>query len=159
MLYVDGEIGGGYRDGADALCPSSASSTQTIEYESILGAQVSVENCETTSAGGDSTHLSCEVHYSNAMNIAVGKPPSVTVRGFGINSEDGSVSQAGDGARWEADYPEDTELRDSFQAFAEEGDLAEAYADAGCATARTPECANLILDNLDAWAAWYETNS
>jgi hypothetical protein len=147
------------RYGAIDECSTSSSSVQTIEYESILGAQVSVEGCEEIASSGDDTDLSCQVHYSNALNIAVGKPPSVTVRGFGINSEDGSVSQAGDGAWWEADYPEDTELRDSFQAFAEEGDLAEAYADAGCATARTPECANLILDNLDAWAAWYETNS
>ena len=54
---------------------------QTIAYESILGAQVSVENCETTS-GGDHPGLSCEVHYSNAMNSAVDKPPSVTAREF-----------------------------------------------------------------------------
>jgi hypothetical protein len=59
---------------------------------------------------------------------------------------------------YEADYPEDTELRDSFRLFAEGGELAAEYADAGCASARSPECANLIVDNLDAWATWYETN-
>ena len=55
-------------------------------------------------------------------------------------------------------YPEDTELRESFRLFAEGGDLQDEYADANCASVRTPECANLILDNLDEWAAWYETH-
>jgi hypothetical protein len=59
---------------------------------------------------------------------------------------------------YEVDYPEDTELRNSFRRFAEEGELADEYAAAGCASARSPECANLIVDNLDAWATWYETN-
>jgi hypothetical protein len=56
------------------------------------------------------------------------------------------------------DYPEDTELRESFRAFAEGGEQADEYAAADCANTRTPACANLIRDNLDAWAAWYETN-
>jgi hypothetical protein len=59
---------------------------------------------------------------------------------------------------YEVDYAEDTELRDSFRLFAEEGELADEYAGADCATARTPECANLVVDNLAAFAAWYQTN-
>lgn len=59
---------------------------------------------------------------------------------------------------YERDYPEDTELRDSFGMFADAGDLSVEYAAAGCESARTPECANLIMDNLDEWAAWYEAN-
>ncbi len=140
----------------DPDCSASSLPAQTIAYESILGAQVSVENCETTS-GGDHTNLSCEVHYSNAMNSAVGKPPSVTAREFVLMY--GVLTAGPDEAPWyEVDYPEDTELRDSFRLFAEGGELADEYADAGCASARSPECANLIVDNLDAWATWYETN-
>ena len=137
-------------------CSTSSSPAQTIEYESILGAQVSVENCENPYP----TSLSCEVHYSNAMNSAVGKPPSVTARQFDVRSA-GWVRQPGQSERpwYEGDYPEDTELRESFRLFAEGGDLQDEYAAAGCASARTPVCANLILDNLDDWASWYETNS
>jgi hypothetical protein len=140
----------------DTDCSASSLPAQTIAYESILGAQVSVEDCETTS-GGDHPQLSCEVHYSNAMNSAVGKPPSVTAREFALMY--GVMTAGPDEEPWyKADYPEDTELRDSFRLFAEEGELADEYADARCASARSPECANLIVDNLDAWATWYETN-
>jgi hypothetical protein len=144
--------------GDDGVCSTSSLPAQTIEYESILGAQVSVENCETTSAGGDSTLLSCEVHYSNAMSSAVAKPPSVTARAFDVWSA-GLVGLPPDFRPWyEGDYPEDTELRESFRLFAEGGAMRDEYEDANCASVRTPECANLILDNLDAWAAWYKTN-
>ena len=140
----------------DTDCSTSSVPAQTVAYESILGAQVSVENCETTS-GGEHPVLSCEVHHSNAMNSAVGKPPAVTAREFVLMF--GVLPAGPDEAPWyEVDYPEDTELRDSFRLFAEGGELADEYADAGCASARSPECANLILDNLDDWATWYETN-
>ena len=143
--------------GDDTDCSASSSPGQMIAYESILGADVSVENCEQTS-GGKHPHLSCEVHYSNAMNSAVGKPPSVTTREFVLMY--GLLTAAPDERPWyEVDYPEDAELRDSFGLFAEGGELVEEYADAGCASARSPECANLIVDNLDAWATWYETNT
>ena len=46
-------------------------------------------------------------------------------------------------------------LRESFQAFAEGGKVKDEYASAGCASARTRECASLIMDNLDDCAAWY----
>ncbi len=91
------------------------------------------------------------------MNSAVDKPPSVTAREFVLMY--GVLTAGPDEEPWyEVDYPEDTELRDSFRLFAEGGELADEYADAGCASARSPECANLIVDNLDAWATWYETN-
>jgi hypothetical protein len=140
----------------DTDCSESSMAAQAIAYESSLGAEVSVENCESTS-GGENPVLSCEVQYSNAMNGAVGKPPTVTARDFVLMF---GVLPAGPDERpwYEVDYPEDTELRDSFTQFAEEGELADEYADAGCASARSPECANLILDNLDTWATWYETN-
>jgi hypothetical protein len=142
--------------GNDGVCSASSLPAQTIEYESILGAQVSVENCETTSATGDSTLLSCEVHYSNAMNSAVGTPPSVTAREFDVWFA-GLVGLPPEFEPWyEDDYPEDTELRESFRLFAEGEDLSVEYQAEGCASARTPECAKLIMDNLDAWAAWYE---
>ena len=91
------------------------------------------------------------------MNSAVGKPPAVTAREFVLMF--GVLPAGPDEKSWyEVDYPEDTALRNSFRLFAEGGELADGYADAGCASARSPECANLILDNLDAWATWYETN-
>jgi hypothetical protein len=141
-------------------CSISSTSGQTIEYESILGAQASVENCEQTApAGSEDQNLSCEVHYTNAMNSAVGKPPSVTARGFTVVSA-GFVRQPGSYIPWyQGEYPEDTELRESFRLFAEGGELRDEYEGAGCASARTPECADLILANLDGWAAWFETNS
>jgi hypothetical protein len=174
--YIGGEmLSNGYMDGANALCPPSASSSQTIEYESILEADVSVEACEEVGgSGGDDLFgdlvvpvwgpiHSCEVHYSNAMNAAVGKSPSVTVRAFHVVTSLGvviqpPVSEAETGPWYQGDYPEDTELRESFRLFAEGGELQDEYADAGCASARTPECASLIVDNLDDWAAWYGTN-
>ena len=188
MLYVDGVMGdNGYRDGADALCPSSASSSQTIEYESILGAEVTVEACEYTGSGFDWFRefdnlavylfhggLTCNVHYSNAMNTAVGKSPSVTVRDDFLVSHLGLVMALHPddlaftgGSRqprflpWYVQglYPEDTELREAFRVFADGGELQDDYAAANCANARTPDCAQLIMDNLDDWAAWYETNS
>jgi hypothetical protein len=143
--------------GNDGVCSTASVPSQTIEYESILGAQVSVENCETTSAVSGSTLLSCEVNYSNAMNSAVGKPPAVTARAFDVFA--GLVSLDDEHSWHEGDYPEDTELRESFRLYAEGGDLSDEYAAAGCASARTPECANLIMDNLDAWAVWYESNN
>jgi len=140
----------------DTDCSASSLPAQTIAYESILGAQTSVENCETTS-GGEHPVLSCEVRYSNAMNSAVGKPPSVTSREFVLMY--GLLTAGPEEEPWyQVDYPEDTKLRDSFGLFAEDGELAAEYADAGCASARSPECANLIVDNLDAWATWYKTN-
>jgi hypothetical protein len=140
----------------DTDCSASSVPAQTVAYESILGAQVSVENCETTS-GGDHPRLSCEVHYANAMNTAVQEPPSVTAREFVLMY--GVLPAGPDQQPWyEVDYPENIALRDSFRLFAEGGELADEYAGAGCGSARSPECANLIVDNLDAWATWYETN-
>ena len=175
----------GYRDGANAFCPSSASSSQTIEYESILGAEVTVEACDYAGffdavRGFDNIEvyllqmgLTCTVHYSNAMNTAVGKSPSVTVRdGFLLSNYAGLVMTLHpDDVDWTLDsvprtrfypwyaegvYPEDRELRESFRVFADGGELGDEYAAANCATERTPECANLIMDNLDDWAVWYQ---
>jgi len=141
---------------SDTDCSASSLPAQTIAYESILGAHVSVDNCETTS-GGDHPVVACEVSYSNAMNSTVGKPPSVTAREFVLMY--GLLTSGPDEGPWyQSDYPEDTELSDSFTLFAEQSELADEYADARCASARSPECAKLIIDNLDAWSSWYETN-
>ena len=144
---------------ADA-CSTQDTPTQTIEYESILGADVTVEGCEKPVAINGGWKLLCDVHYSNALSSAVGKPPSVITREFSVDLEHTFIGAPITFDLWYlADYPEDTELRESFTLFAEGGELADEYAAADCASARTPECATLILDNLDEWAAWYETNS
>ena len=145
---------------ADA-CSTPDIPSQTIEYESILGADVSIEGCETVGfePSWSGMILSCEVQYSNAMNTAVGKPPSVTVREFGVYPPDVSVGTSSGTPWYKGGYPEDIDLRQSFRLFAESGDLQDEYAAADCANARTPECANLVMDNLDEWAVWYETNS
>jgi hypothetical protein len=147
-------------------CSASSTPAQTIEYEDILDAQVSVGECEITAGETSpgppppanlSWNLSCTVQYSNAMNNAVGTPPSTTARTFTV---DGWVREPGSDQPWYGGvYPEDTELRDSFGLFAASGDLRDEYVSGGCASARTPECANLIVDNLDAWVTWYRTNS
>jgi len=65
------------------------------------------------------------------MNDAVGKSPSVTAREFVLMY--GVMTAGPDEEPWyEVDYPEDAELRDSFRLFAEQGELADEYADAGC---------------------------
>ena len=168
-----GMFDNGYRQGADALCPASANSSQTIEYESILEADVALEACEVGGGSSDGAEIggyrvdlegltySCEVHYSNVMNIAVGKSPSLTVREFRLMEHVGLVTGESRRSPWYAEdvYPEDTELRESFKQFAEGGDLSDEYAAANCANESTPDCANLIVDNLDAWAAWYQANN
>ncbi len=167
-----GMFDNGYREGADALCPASANSSQTIEYESILEADVALEACEVGGGSSDGAEIggyrvdlegvtySCEVHYSNVMNNAVGKSPSLTIREFRLMWHVGLVTGDSRRSPWYAEdvYPEDTELRESFKQFAEGGDLSDEYAAANCANERTPDCAHLIKDNLDEWAAWYRTN-
>jgi hypothetical protein len=121
-----------------------------IQYESILGAQVSLENCDQ-----GAVQIVCDVHYSNALNEAVGKPPAVINRSFYV-----TTTRGGRADDWFAtDYPQDAELRESFQAFAESGELSSAYQAAGCATYFTPDCATLMMENLDDWAAWYQQNN
>ena len=139
-------------------CSTQDTLSQTIEYESILGADVSVESCEELTAGDGEVAISCEVRYSNAMNSAVDTPPAVTPMDFDVFLAAGLVEAPGGGAWHEGQYPEDAGLRESFSAFAQDGDISEEYAEASCAARRTPACAELIMDNLDDWAAWYETN-
>ena len=94
----------------------------------------------------------------------MGKAPSSTVREFTVDAEFPFVFDAEEDRPWyEGVYPDDAELRESFRQFAEAGGLSspednQVYEDANCLAARTPECANLVLSNIDAWAAWYETN-
>lgn len=152
--FNDGYSADDCGSGADQP-PSSP--VRMMEYESILGAEISVEACESLTSG-DLIDLSCEVQYSNAMNRAVGKPPAVTVKEFSVMIDALLLERGGEQTWYKDNYPEDTELRDSFQRFAESGDLKDEYAESGCATARTENCANLILDTIDDWAAWYETN-
>jgi hypothetical protein len=123
--------------------------TLKVQYESIMEAQVSLENCESAFEAV----VRCDVHYSNALNEAVGKPAAVLDRTFQVESKIGVFG-------WhEARYPEDAELNDSFQTFAEGGELSAEYEAAGCATSFTAECANLKMDNLDDWAAWHLANA
>jgi hypothetical protein len=39
------------------------------------------------------------------------------------------------------------------------GELSDEYAAAGCAYSFTPDCADLIMDNLDDWAAFHLANN
>jgi hypothetical protein len=140
-------------------CAGSNPPSRTIEYESLLDAEVSLEDCEgVPPTQPERVTLSCEVHYSNVMSVAVGKPPSVSAREFSVETPDFGVGQPGGYPWYLGVYPEDSELRQSFRQFAESGDLKDDFAAGDCADARAPRCANLILDNLDDWAAWYETN-
>jgi hypothetical protein len=49
-------------------------------------------------------------------------------------------------------------LYESFGQFVEGGELADEYAAADCANTPSPECADLIADNFDAWETWYNEN-
>lgn len=133
---------------------SPSSPVEMIAYEDILGAEVSVEACEALT----STTLSCEVHYSNKLNQVVGKPSAVTTRAFGVMVEAVLMGPGEDEPWYRSNYPEDSELRESFQRYAEGGDLSTSYQDAGCVSDRSAVCAQLIEDNLEGWAAWYGTN-
>ncbi|NNC41620.1 MAG: hypothetical protein HKO03_00095 [Acidimicrobiia bacterium] len=152
----------------DTDCESGASGPSpaaTIEYEHLLGAEVTVEKCERLETGAND--LSCEVHYANAMNRAVDKPPAVMTREFTVPDSAFVTALGGESTWYRDNYPEDSELSASFKRFAEEGDLKKeevrelraAYDEAGCATARTHQCANLILDNINDWAAWHLKNA
>ena len=136
------------------LCssPFATEATMSIEYEAVLGAQVTLQGCTVTNPTGYQL-VNCEVHYSNVMSAAVGNTEAVIVKDF-------EVFDTFVGDWFLSDYPEDIELRESFRAFAESGELADEYAAADCAAIdqRTPECATLIVDNLEAWATWYESN-
>lgn len=150
----------GFDDTPASSCRSISSTgpsspVQMMAFENILGAEVSVEACEEIS----STVVSCEVHYSNKMSQAVGKTPAVTTREFETLVDAVLIAPGEDGVWYRNNYPEDTELRESFRQFAEEGELKTLYQDAGCANNRTAVCAQLIEDNLEGWAAWYQTNS
>jgi hypothetical protein len=92
------------------------------------------------------------------MSRAVTAPAAVTTRDFLLMFD--RLTAGTDEKPWyEADYPEDATLRDSFTAFAEQGELAGQYSAATCATTRSADCARLIVDNIDAWAAWYSQNA
>lgn len=154
-LFLGGALDGAIDDCASPADAPASSPVHITEYESILGAEITVDGCEVL-ASGDSTHLSCQVSYASAMNDAVGVPPAVMTREFSVWTY-GIFNDPEEGHWWQDHYPEDADLRDSFRRFAEEGELAARYAGEDCATARTAACARLIMDNLDDWAAWYRT--
>lgn len=146
-------------DDGGGTCPFGADQPvdnpiRMMEYEYILGADVSVDRCEEVT----STVVSCDVSYSNKLNLSVDEPPAVTTRDFTIQIDALVTGPAGELAWYRYDYPEDAELRDSFQRYAEETELEADFSGAGCATNRTEICAQLIEDNLEPWAAWYKAN-
>lgn len=137
-------------------CTPTSETEQTTAYESILQADVSVDQC-TTGSGGDDPTLTCQVTYSNDMSRAVDAPATVTTRAFVMVLA--RFVSAGPGKAWySTDYPEDKRLRDNFTAYAQQADFASDYAAAGCATTRSADCARLIVDHVDDWAAWYRAN-
>jgi hypothetical protein len=128
------------------------------EYEWILGAEVSIDGCSEPTPAFWGVSIFCDVHYSNVMRSAVGQPPVVTNVEFRVDADGGELGMNNEVDPWYLpDYPVDTELRESFRQFAQGGELADAYAAASC-NERTPDCAILIRDNLDEWAAWHQAN-
>ena len=55
-------------------------------------------------------------------------------------------------------YATDSGLHESFGSYAAENGLQVEFS-RDCAINFTPECATLILDNLDDWAAWHLANA
>lgn len=152
---VTGLLVSGVQASDIGACPSGPFATSApgmIEYEGLVGAEVGVDNCIPDPEEGTVT---CDVSYSNVMNGTVGTEPAVTSKTF--FPDGGQI--LGSIGRWyqESGYPTDPELHDSFRAWATENGLGADYA-RECIVDYTPECAQLILDNLDDWAVWYEAN-
>lgn len=142
-----------YQLGSD--CPTDAT-----EYEQALSASVDVDDCQSLAVEDpEDWNIACRVSYSNVLNAAVGAGPAVmTVRFYMDPSSPLMKTVSMEDAR--STYPTDEAMLDSFAAFAESSGLGDAMAEA--CTINFPErsagCASFILEHLDDWAAWAESN-
>jgi len=120
-------------------------------YQAAIGGRLTLACTKQVTPGV----FTCHVPYQNAITDAInyrdgGDTIRVVVEGgvireFNFPEHTGLLAQI---AAFLHDEGNPACAREFFDLFPEEG--------AGPPTA---DCANLILDNLDDWAAWYQTNS
>ena len=92
--------------------------------------------------------LGCRTPYQNAMTDAIGAGGGADE--WPVVVEDGVITQYG--------FTEHTWIAESMGTFLTSEGRFEGYED--CLVGPFPEsCATIQLENLDAWAAWYETNT
>ncbi len=112
-------------------------------YQAAIGGRLTL-NCLTENTPGVVT---CYTQYHNAMSDAIGY------------HDDGYRNRivVEDGVITEFEFGEHTWAVESMWFFLDSEGRLEGYED--CTVAPFPEsCATIQLENLDAWAAWYETN-
>jgi hypothetical protein len=135
---------------------------QEAAYQAAIGGRLTL-NC--TEEENTSGMFTCNVPYHNALTDAVG---SVDSPGDFIHVvvQDGVITQFGlprhlvQGIAHE--FPEHNVILRAVVSFLRE----EVEGSEGCwddptsfwSVIRTPECARLIMDHLEEWAAWYESN-
>lgn len=120
-----------------------------VLYETAVDGVLEVTEC--VAALRD---VRCDGLYSNTLSSSVGAPAvSVSVQ-VDVGERQFGVWEA---TQFEGPHPEDEELLLSFRTWAQEAGLGDEV-DEQCGLAiprQTPECAAFLLNNLDAWAAWY----
>lgn len=129
-------------------------------YQAAIGGRLTLNCIEEVTTPG---MFSCNVPYHNALTEAVGyvDSPGDFIH---VVVQDGVITQFGLPGHLEQgvahEFPEHNVLLRSVVSFLRE----EVEGSEGCwddptsfwAVIRTPDCAHLIMDNLDGWAAWYE---
>lgn len=132
-------------------------------FQAAIGGRLTLNCTEEVNGPGMFT---CNVPYHNALTDAVGyvDSPGDVIH---VVVQDGVITQFGlphhlvQGVAHE--FPEHNVLLRTVVSFLRE----EVEGSEGCrddsnpndwADIRTPECARLIMDHLDEWAAWYESN-
>lgn len=121
-------------------------------YQAAIGGRLTL-NC--TALRSTPGVFTCHTPYHNALTDAIGL--RVGQDTFRVVVNDGVIT--------EFNFPEHTELLTEIAAFLhDEGNPAcareffDLFPEEG-AGPPTADCANLMLEHLDEWAAWYETNS
>ena len=115
-------------------------------YQAAIGGRLTL-NCTEQATPGE---FSCLGAYHNALSDAI-HHRDIWDR-IGVVVEDGVITEFG--------FPEHSFLLASWLAYLEDNQLEDHQVCNGSRDAtRTPDCANLMLDNLDDWASWYQTNN
>jgi hypothetical protein len=143
---------------ADQLADCLAGTLPDVmAYEREIGANVEVTECDFVAAD---EMASCTVTYSNALNRAVGAPPSeMTIDLLVTPVEKALWYYQREFYRSGDTYPHDEALDESFQSYADEKGFGLEHRSACRAAASDASCAQLRLDNLDDWAAWHLANN
>jgi hypothetical protein len=149
--YLGAWYGGDYDTAAGLTAPqrlrtgpSEQRGRDEVDYQMILGAEVTVGGCEPLPP----QTVRCEITYANALNRAVGAPPASLDQQFGVESGM-LVFVAGP-------YLEDAAMTDSFETFARL--LFPVDYEEACVPEpnyQPPGCAAFKLEHLEDWASWH----